>query len=117
MELKVFQELRQKLITKAFEVADSKNKEYAHSTDALANFKRNGERLGVVPEMVLAVYMNKHMDSIDSMVQKIVKTGQLNSETLSEPLDGRFIDAINYLILMYALMKERDDKEHGIPTT
>lgn len=63
----------------------------------LKNFYRNAERLGLRPMQVLAVYLNKHLDAIETFF----KSGQLESE----PIEGRIQDAINYLLLLYKMVK------------
>lgn len=70
-----------------------------HSADRLANFKRGAEGLGLSPLQVWAVYFSKHVDAIMSFV----KTGKVESEAI----EGRFDDAINYLYLGEALIREQ----------
>ena len=70
------------------------------SPNRLQNFDRNAERLGMRPEQVLAVYMNKHLDAIDTFI----KHGRVESE----PIDGRIHDAINYLLLLYKMVKRAE---------
>lgn len=63
----------------------------------LKNFYRNGERLGLPPMKILAVYLNKHLDAIETYL----KRGQVESE----PIEGRIHDAINYLLLLYKMVQ------------
>ncbi len=76
----------------------SKGEEYANSPDQLANFKRQSAQLGISPQLVLSVYLNKHLDAIMSYVQ--------SGAVLSEPISGRIDDAILYLILLQAMVHE-----------
>jgi len=88
------------VFTKCREVMDGKGHDYtAGDTDRLINFKRGGNNLGVSPLTVWAVYFNKHVDSINTLV----KTGKQES---GEPVEGRIIDIINYALLGLALIKE-----------
>jgi hypothetical protein len=82
------------------ELTDSKGREYANSSDQLANFKRLATRLGLSPAQVVMVYLTKHLDSIDSWISN-------PHQDLSEPIDGRIDDAILYLILLKAISHEQ----------
>ena len=63
-----------------------------------ANFKRVGEYLKLPPEKVLMVYLLKHIDGIAAYVD--------GHKSQREPIDGRVIDAIVYLFLLYGLITE-----------
>ena len=63
-----------------------------------ANFKRVGEYLKLPPEKVLMVYLLKHIDGIASYVD--------GHKSQREPIDGRVIDPIVYLFLLYGLITE-----------
>lgn len=80
-----------------------KGGEYAGDGDRLANFKRNAERLALKPEQVWAVYFGKHLDAIFQHIHDL-QTGK--RRPVSEPLEGRIDDAINYLILFKGLLWE-----------
>lgn len=84
-------------------ITGSKGVEYANDTDQLANFKRLATQLGLKPEQVCLVYLTKHLDSI----QHAVRTGKV----LSEPLHGRCLDAVLYLILLDAIDAETKKNE------
>lgn len=84
----------------------SKGREYANSDDQLANFKRLAGRIALTPEAVLLVYLTKHLDSIDHFVKDIAKHNGAPAN-LSEPIEGRIDDAINYLILLKGLLRDR----------
>lgn len=90
------------LLTGAREIMEAKGAEYANDDDRCENFKIAAELLGVDPLTVWAVYFFKHISSI----MTFVKVG--GDETkLSEPIEGRFQDAINYLVLGSALICDR----------
>lgn len=69
--------------------------------DVLKNFKAVAARAGVSPEQAWAVYFLKHIDAITSLMTR-------PDLPMAEAPLGRFSDAINYLKLGYALLKERD---------
>lgn len=65
----------------------------------LINFYKNAEKNGLTPYQILNVYMGKHLDAIDTFI----KSGGLRTE--SEPIEGRICDAINYMLLLYKMVK------------
>ena len=85
----------------------SKGEEYARSDDdQLANFKRQGAELGLMPEKILAVYLNKHLDSIKTYIKH---KSPDSVYTLAEPIEGRIDDAILYLLLLKATVIEEKE--------
>lgn len=70
--------------------------------DVLRNFKQAAERAGITPGQAWTVYFLKHIDAITSMMTRP------DLPVAEAPL-GRFSDAINYLKLGYALLKEHDE--------
>ena len=81
-----------------YEIQKSKGEAYSGKDDALDNFKRNAKNLGVSPLVVWNIYFSKHLDAIDSFIR-----GEYSD---SEPIRGRFMDAINYLELGYGLIED-----------
>jgi len=57
------------------------------------------------------IYFLKHVDSITAMVRR-------PDLPQSEEMTGRFADALNYIKLLYALLKEREydtvEPDHGM---
>lgn len=98
MDNKEFKRLLESTYCTLESLTDSKGKEYSHDADQLANFKRQAAELGVSPLMVLAVYLNKHLDAVKSFIK--------NGKEFSEPIEGRIDDAILYLILLKALISD-----------
>ena len=80
-----------------------KGEEYAGSSDRLANFKRGAQLTGTTPLQTALIYASKHYDSICTYIRK-ESTG--TKQVLSEPIEGRFDDLINYCILMKAIVLE-----------
>lgn len=102
-----FFELMQKMEAEEQETMIGKGQEYTiGSTDKLANFKRVAERTGLRPEQVLMVYFLKHIDSICNYI----KDGKVYS---NESIEGRIMDARNYLALLRAMIQE-SQSEQGI---
>jgi hypothetical protein len=100
------------------DIGKSKGREYSGAIDGkddrLANFKRLAGKLGVPPETVCLIYGTKHLDAIDTFVKTIQRTGEIPAQ-LSEPIEGRFHDAVLYMIRLSALVAERKFA-HGINT-
>lgn len=99
----IFQEIR--------EVRASGQKEYAHDTaDVFANFNRISKALKLAPELVLMVYLLKHLDGI---------TAYLDGHTSQrEDVRGRIKDALCYLCLLWGMINEcegeiDDDQQPG----
>ena len=87
-----------------------KGDEYASTIDRLHSFKE-GCNLSFhnIPEKFGWELNCKHLQSIKDMLNKI-ELGQLPSEDLVEE---KFGDAINYLILLEAMIKERINYKYG----
>jgi hypothetical protein len=96
----------QSLFDGCLAIARAKGADYSGTQDALANFKRNADRLGMTKYQVWAIYCAKHVDSIFNSIKK----DPLNPQVESEPLKGRVEDAINYLAIFQCLLVE-DEKE------
>lgn len=84
----------------------SKGEEYAGSADRLANFKRGATLTGVTSLQCCFIYMSKHYDSLSTYVKK---DAQGFKQILSEPIEGRLDDLINYCMLMKALINEGEN--------
>lgn len=101
MTFEEFDKFSEELIAECFKMRTTKGKEYAHSSvDRFANFKRIAERKGVTPEMVASIYLQKHLDGIESFIN----TGLIHSE---ERVRGRIVDAITYLMLIAGILEEK----------
>lgn len=81
----------------------TKGEEYAGSEDRLANFKRGAALTGCTPMQVLFVYASKHYDAIATFIRKDAAG---NEQVLSEPIEGRVDDLINYCLILQALIAE-----------
>jgi hypothetical protein len=90
----------------------AKGEEYAGSADRLANFKRGATLTGITPLQCCFVYMSKHYDSISTYVKK---DAQGFEQKLSEPIEGRLDDMINYCFLMKGLIQESKELKSTTP--
>lgn len=89
-------DLRKLSVTKGVEYANDE-------TDQLANFKRLAQALNTSPEVICSVYLTKHLDAIQNFVRRS-GTGQM--VVTSEPIRGRILDAILYLVLLRAIIED-----------
>ncbi len=88
----------------AYRIMSAKQPEYTNNnTDVLHNFKSTAKRLGTDPMMVWSVFFDKHIQAIQSHAAN-------PDMPQAEPIASRYADAMNYLQLGYALMKEREIK-------
>jgi hypothetical protein len=81
-----------------------KQKEYASNIDVFDNI-RNGIRLSIFnteEEQVAWSYLAKHLESIMSILEKLPE-----EQPSKEVIDEKIGDAINYLIIIEGLLKER----------
>jgi len=94
-----FDKLYEQMVKEENEIGASKGVEYTQAGDRLDNFKRLAKELGIQPELVLWIYLKKHLDGIC----KFIRTGTI----YSEPIEGRIKDARVYLALLRGLIEER----------
>lgn len=93
-----------------------KGKEYQRGNDRLSNFKRAAAILKCTPEKALIGMWIKHAVSILDLVNDLegVTESRVNIlylKSLSKKMwDEKIGDAINYLILLRALIEERHTK-------
>jgi hypothetical protein len=82
----------------------AKEPEYTmESSDVLNNFKKAASRAGITPLQVWSIFFDKQLSSI----QAHIKNTNLPE---AEPLDSRWADLYNYLLLGFALYKESDEQ-------
>jgi len=75
----------------------TKGKDYTTEGDAFKDLRDEAEAMGITPEKVLWISMNKHYKA----VRNFCKRGQ----TQSEPIEGRLKDLANYVSLMAVLIQ------------
>ena len=87
------------ILPEVMKTRDEGQKEYARDTeDVFHNFKRVASFTGDSEEKAILTYLIKHIDGIAAYVD--------GHKSQREPIDGRVIDAIVYLFLLYGLITE-----------
>ncbi|RJP17202.1 MAG: hypothetical protein C4529_15005 [Deltaproteobacteria bacterium] len=93
-----------------------KNAEYAPGADKLHNFKAGAKLQRCTPEKALLGYLTKHLVSIFDLVENLGRGKCASLDVWREKIG----DAINYLILLEALIDERilgpEDVSIPVPT-
>lgn len=96
-----FDALFKNMVKEEMAVLLGKGQEYTVSNeDCLANFKGVAADLGIDPLKAWYIFMNKHIRSIANYC----KTGKSSS---TESIEGRILDARNYLALGRAIIEEQ----------
>ena len=105
MTYKEFQSLLEKRFDKTRETYSKKMNEYATDLDVFQSFKKGvGFSFHDTPEGVAWEYACKHFESIKNIISKCPH--EVPKDDLLEEKIG---DAINYLIILEGLIKERGD--------
>lgn len=107
-----FKALVAEVLRESADLLVSKGEEYSNSEDRLANFKRGAAHTGVSPLTVLFIFMSKHYDAFSTYVRK---EQQGLPQSLSEPIEGRLNDLINYCLLARALIAESVKESEAPP--
>lgn len=107
MNRKEFNEVIENRINLIRETLAKKNAEYAPNEKPLHNFHEGALQGRTTPEKALFGYMLKHYVSITDMVQS---EKDYSSEIWSEKIG----DMINYLILLEALIEEKQQKNNTV---
>ena len=99
-------ELHDDLCKAAKNIMIAKNQDYAGTQDPFANF-RGSKAFGIEPELGIIVRINDKFMRIKSLVE----SGSLavKDETVRDSIE----DVINYAVLMYGLLKEREDNNNS----
>jgi predicted patatin/cPLA2 family phospholipase len=77
----------------------TKGKDYTTNGDAFKDLQDEADAMGITPEKVLWIAMNKHYKA----VRNYCRLGQ----TQSEPIETRLMDLANYISLMWVLINLR----------
>ena len=103
MKVKNFKKLLEERFSKTRKVYSKKMNEYANDLDVFLSFKKGvGFSFQDTPEGVAWEYACKHFESIKSIISKL--PDEIPSDEL---VDEKIGDAINYLIILEGLIKER----------
>jgi len=103
MDRKEFNKQSLILLMKVSKTLESKGVEYQKMENVLSNFENNATDLGLTPYQIWSVYFSKHTKSIINAIKK--NPNNPEDKALSEPFEGRIIDAIAYLLLLNAMTK------------
>ena len=104
MNQKAFITLLEKIFDRTRQVLARKRNEYIHNQDVFSSFKKGTQMsFHSMPEKVAWEYACKHLESIKSMLDNIDKGQEPDAELINE----KFGDAINYLILIEGMLKDR----------
>ena len=77
MENKLFLERADKIFRDCIAVMRTKGTEYmAGDNDRFANFKRIAKKYDIPTELVAAIYLEKHLDSITNFIKQRCKGGK-----------------------------------------
>ena len=91
----------QKIWSQVQQTRDDGQKEYAHSEEnVFANFERVGKAIDVSPDKTLMVYLLKHIDGITAYIS--------GHKSQREDVRGRIKDAIVYLMLLWAMIEQKE---------
>ena len=102
-----FREVLNNTFEKSSNVLDSKRAEYTPEADRLANFKTSAALQNVDPITALGGMLAKHTVSVHDYISREEK----GEEFTLEQWDEKIIDVINYMILLRALIIERESQK------
>lgn len=85
-------------------IRNKKAPEYTEGGDRLANFDNVSKAVGVSPFAVLYTYLFKHLSSIATFCKN-------PNSLMSEAIEDRIADAINYLFLLYLMVHRRNNNQ------
>lgn len=89
-----------KALEAAVSVLAVKGEDYTIGTgDRLHNFKTTAEFTGMTPKQVLGTYLYKHVSALYAYIKN-------DGQSESEPIEGRCVDIINYILLFYKMVQE-----------
>lgn len=93
-------ELSKRIFDDRHRVLEEKGRAYSTTIDRLKNFDDAAGMLGLKPEQIWAVYAHKHWSSIVTYCHD-------PGAPISEGIDSRIVDMMNYLDLLYAMCERR----------
>lgn len=95
------EEFTNEFLDKCKEVLSCKGKDYTVNGEAFGDLCETAREIGVTPEQALWVYAKKHLSAIKNYIHK--------GKVESEPIEMRLVDFANYMALMFALIKEKEN--------
>lgn len=104
MTLEEFNQLHNERVEKSRKVLIQKNREYGTELDVLESFKEQSElSIHNTSPAIGWELLVKHLYSVRRIIREYEESG---THPTKEMIDEKFGDAINYLILIEALLKE-----------
>jgi len=103
-----FKQLFETRLDKLKSILNSKSAEYSVQTDKLHNFKESAHLIRCTPVQAAWAFAVKHLTSIKDMVDGL-------HPATPERLDEKITDAIAYLVLIEACLKESSTKKEYKP--
>lgn len=104
MNIKDFNQIVTETVESTARLLMTKGTEYAGNDDRLSNFKRGAALTGITPLQVALIYLSKHYDALATYIRNDASGMQ---QILSEPIEGRIDDIINYCFLIKGLIHEK----------
>ena len=102
MDNETFFMIAEKFFDNCLDISKKKGEEFTvGSGKKFTNFESIAARLDWTREKVLMVYLEKHIDSIRHFILH-------GTEASDEKIDGRILDAVNYLVLLYGMLYETE---------
>jgi hypothetical protein len=99
-----FEKFEIELLQEVQDMNGTKAQEYTDGRERFHNFNQEAKDLDIERLKVAEIFLNKHMCAIKAYV----RNGRISS---NEPIRGRFVDAIKYLVLMAGMVEEDWTKE------
>ena len=87
----------------------NKRGQYATEEDVLKNFKQTALMNRETPERSLWGFVSKHINSVFGMIQNDLTE---NKKFTYEEYEDKAIDIYNYMALLLAIIKEREEKKN-----
>jgi hypothetical protein len=98
-----FEKFEMGLLKEIQDTNRTKGHEYTDGRERFHNFNEEAKDLDIDRLKVAEIFLNKHMRAIKAYI----RNGKVSS---NEPIRGRFVDAINYLILIAGMVEEAEKK-------
>ncbi len=106
MNQETYTKTKNYLIHEALKIENAKRPGYTiGDADVLRNFKAVAQRSGISTRQCWATYFSKHVDALMAWAKD-------PNIPQAEKLDGRFMDALNYIGLGYAIYREEQLAKH-----
>ena len=93
----------------------NKGNEYTNENESVFKvFEDCGNSCGVDTMVPIKLFMDKHYSSIANYIRRVQSGEQISAidDSLSESIDGRIQDMLNYLVMLEAYITERRKSEN-----